>query len=123
MRATVLSAVLTVALGVSSVHAETGVASYYDKGFSGHLTADGERFDPQQLTAASRHLNFGTRVKVTNLHNGRSTVVRINDRGPYAEGRILDLSRAAATRLGMLDDGVAPVRVTRLDSSNCRHCG
>ncbi|MNY60557.1 RlpA-like protein precursor [compost metagenome] len=66
------------------------------------------------LTAAHRSLPFGSRVRVTNLHNQRSVVVRINDRGPYARGRIIDLSRAAAERLGMLRSGVAPVRVEQL---------
>ena len=91
-----------------------GKASYYSSRHHGRRTASGERFDMHALTAAHRSLPFGSRVRVTNLHNQRSVVVRINDRGPYARGRIIDLSRAAAERLGMLRSGVAPVRVEQL---------
>ena len=90
---------------------ETGFASFYGREWANHRTANGERFDPSELTAAHRTLPFGTRVKVTNLDNGRHVVVRINDRGPYAKGRVLDLSRAAARKLGFLDAGVARVRL------------
>ena len=90
---------------------ETGFASFYGREFRNRRTASGERFDPNQLTAAHRTLPFGTRVKVTNLHNGRQVVVRINDRGPFARGRVLDLSRAAARRLGFVEIGVARVRL------------
>jgi peptidoglycan lytic transglycosylase len=78
---------------------------------AGRRTASGERFDPAALTAAHRELPFGTRLRVTNLDNGRSVTVRINDRGPFAQGRILDLSFAAARELGMLRSGVARVRI------------
>ena len=88
-----------------------GMASFYGPGFEGRATASGERFDPADLTAAHRTLPFGTRVRVTNLDNGRSVVVRINDRGPYAKGRILDLSLAAARALDMLHRGTARVRL------------
>ena len=88
-----------------------GRASYYGKEFAGRLTASGEPFDPTELTAAHRTLPFGTRVRVTNLANGRSVVVRINDRGPYAHGRIIDVSRAAAEKLGMVHRGIVRVRV------------
>lgn len=88
-----------------------GRASYYGKEFAGRATASGEPFDPDDLTAAHRTLPFGTRVRVTNLANGRSVVVRINDRGPYAAGRIIDVSRAAAERLGMVRRGVVYVRI------------
>ena len=90
---------------------QTGMASFYGHEFKGQRTANGERFDPNQLTAAHRTLPFGTRVKVTNLDNGRHVVVRINDRGPYAKGRVLDLSRAAARKLGFEQDGTALVRL------------
>ena len=91
-----------------------GQASYYSSRHHGRRTASGERFDMHALTAAHPSLPFGSRVKVTNLANQRSVVVRINDRGPYARGRIIDISRAAAERLGMLKSGVAAVRVERL---------
>src|SRR5690606_7763817 len=87
---------------------------WYGPRFHGRKTASGERFDQHELTAAHRSLPFGTRVKVTNLKNGRSVVVRINDRGPYAKGRLIDLSRAAANQTGMLKSGVAQVRIERL---------
>jgi rare lipoprotein A len=90
---------------------ETGFASFYGREWANHRTANGERFDPGELTAAHRTLPFGTRVKVTNLENGRHVVVRINDRGPFVPGRIVDLSQAAAKALGILDRGTAPVRV------------
>ncbi|MNF73155.1 RlpA-like protein precursor [compost metagenome] len=92
-----------------------GKASYYGSRHHGRRTASGERFDQHALTAAHRTLPFGTRVKVTNLNNDRTVVVRINDRGPHIRGRIIDLSREAADRLGMLRAGVAPVRVESLD--------
>ena len=88
-----------------------GMASFYGPGFEGHLTASGERFDPHALTAAHRTLPFGTRVRVTNLENGRSVVVRINDRGPYAHARIIDVSLEAARRLDLLRRGVGRVRL------------
>ncbi len=92
-----------------------GKASYYGAKHHGKRTASGERFNQHALTAAHRTLPFGTRVKVTNLNNDRSVVVRINDRGPHIRGRIIDLSREAADRLGMLRAGVVRVRVESLD--------
>ena len=85
-----------------------GIASYY---WQPQRVASGGWFNPNALTAAHKTLRFGTRVRVTNLRNGRSVVVRINDRGPYIKGRIIDLSRRAATIVGMRGSGVAPVRV------------
>lgn len=85
---------------------QRGYASWYGES---QMTASGERFDRHALTAAHRSLPFGTRVRVTNQHNGRSVIVRINDRGPYGHGRIIDLSEAAARQLHMIDAGVAPV--------------
>ena len=94
---------------------QVGTASWYGPGFQGRRTANGERFDQNALTAAHRTLPFGTRVRVTNLNNERSVVVRINDRGPFVRGRVIDVSRAAAVRLDMLRAGVVPVRVEALD--------
>jgi peptidoglycan lytic transglycosylase len=90
----------------------TGMASFYGGQFHGRRTASGVRFDSGAMTAAHRSLPFGTRVRVTHLGNGRSVEVRINDRGPYVGGRIIDLSRGAAGVLGMHGQGVARVKVT-----------
>ena len=89
-----------------------GRASWYGPGFHGNLTANGETYDQHAMTAAHKTLPFGTRLRVTNTANGRSVVVRINDRGPFVAGRDLDLSRAAADALGFA--GVATVRVEQL---------
>ena len=91
--------------------AETGLASYYGARFHGKLTASGEIFRQDKFTAAHRTLPWGSRVKVTNLANGKSVEVRINDRGPFEKGRIIDVSRAAAKALGMLKLGITMVRV------------
>ena len=91
--------------------AQRGLASWYGGRFNGRLTASGERFDEDELTGAHRTLKFGTRVRVTNERNGRQVVVRINDRGPYGKGRIIDVSRAAAVALDMVSAGVVPVAV------------
>ena len=91
-----------------------GQASYYGARHHGNKTASGERFDQNALTAAHRSLPFGSRVQVTNLRNHKRVVVRINDRGPYAKKRIIDLSQKAAQQLDMLRDGVVPVRVEQL---------
>ena len=88
-----------------------GVASWYGPGFQGRKTASGVRFNMNALTAAHRSLPFGTQVRVTNVDNGRTVVVTINDRGPFTRGRIIDLSKAAASRLGMIKQGLAKVRV------------
>jgi len=89
----------------------TGIASWYGYHHNGRRTADGEIYHSRLLTAAHRGLPFGTLVKVTNLKSGNQVVVRINDRGPYAPGRVIDLSEGAARRLGMLADGLAPVSI------------
>ena len=90
---------------------EHGMATWYGERHQGGPTASGERFDMRAMTAAHKTLPMQTRVRVTNLKNGRQVVVRINDRGPYARGRIIDVSKAAARELGMIDDGVVPVTV------------
>ena len=91
--------------------AETGRASWYSLT---SRTASGERCDPGALTAAHRSLPFGTKVKVENLKNGKSVVVRINDRGPFVGGRVIDVTKAAARKLGIVAAGTARVRVTVL---------
>lgn len=92
-------------------HAQQGKASYYGPQFNGRRMANGERFDPHSNVAAHRTLPLGTRARVTNLENGRSATVTVKDRGPYVRGRIIDVSPHVADRLGMKEDGVAPVQV------------
>lgn len=92
-------------------HALTGRASYYGPGFHGKKTANGETFDMHAMTAAHKTLPFGTRVRVENTDNGKSVVVRINDRGPYKKGRIIDLSFGAGRKIGLDVSGVAHVRL------------
>jgi rare lipoprotein A len=104
-----LSAILALGLFAAPVHAATGWASFYK---SGRLTANGERFKPMGLTCAHRKLAFGTKLKVTNLRNGRSVIVRVNDRGPFIRGRILDLSLGAAKVIGLNASGVAEISFT-----------
>lgn len=101
-----------------AVYVQKGKASWYGPGFRGRKTASGERFNPHRLTAAHRKLPLGTKAKVTNLRNGRTVEVEINDRGPYVRGRIIDLSKAAAEYLGMKQAGTTLVllEVTELPS-------
>jgi rare lipoprotein A (peptidoglycan hydrolase) len=94
----------------------TQVASWYGPGFVGHTTSTGERFDPNELTAASKTLPLGSRLRVTNPDNGRSVVVRINDRGPFIRGRNLDLSHRAAQQIGLTGKGVGRVQVASADA-------
>jgi rare lipoprotein A len=93
-----------------------GWASWYGPGFHGNLTANGERFNQNAMTAAHKHLPFGTRLRVTNVDTGRSVIVRINDRGPYAGDRILDLSAGAAEKIGLDVSGVAPIKAEVLEA-------
>lgn len=104
--------VMTLSVAAAS---EEGMASYYADSLNGNPTASGEAYDRTQLTAAHRTLPFGTRVKVTNLDNGKSVVVRINDRGPHVKNRIIDVSSAAAEKLDLIDSGTAKVKVDVLD--------
>ena len=90
---------------------ESGVASYYAHKYHGRKTASGERFDMNDMTAAHKTLPFGTRVRVTNVSNGKSVTVRINDRGPFVKGRVIDVSLAAAKKLDMVNAGLAQVRL------------
>jgi rare lipoprotein A len=96
---------------------ERGIASWYGPGFHGKQTANGEVFDTAELTAAHKKLPFHTRVHVTNLDNGSTVVVRINDRGPFIRGRIIDLSRAAAEEIGMIGPGTARVELRLLGAA------
>lgn len=109
----VIAAALSGASGAAGADAgaQRGLASWYGPGFHGQKTASGERFDQSALTAAHRKLPLGTRVMVTNLENGNKVAVEINDRGPHVRGRIIDLSKAAAGKLGFLKAGTARVRI------------
>jgi rare lipoprotein A len=101
--------------GIGAV--QVGLVSWYGAAFHDRPTASGEKFDSGDMTMAHPTLPFGTQVKVTNLRNGRSVVVRVNDRGPHVGQRIADLSRAAATQLGMLKRGVVRARIEVLDAA------
>jgi len=90
---------------------ETGMASYYSDKLNGHSTASGEKYQSSKFTAAHRKLPFGTMVKVTNLKNGKSVMVRINDKGPFVSSRIIDLSGAAAKAINMINDGIVKVTI------------
>lgn len=92
-----------------------GSASYYAAKFDGRRTASGERFDNDEMTAAHRSLPFGSRVRVTNVASGRSVIVRINDRGPFTAGRMIDVSRAAAEELGLVTRGHGTVEIALLE--------
>ena len=109
--ATTLAAGLMAGVSATPAFAQCGRASWYALH---SRTASGERMNPSELTAAHRTLPFGTRIKVINKRNGKSVVVRINDRGPFVKGRMLDLSRGAARRIGMIGSGHAPVCTARL---------
>jgi rare lipoprotein A len=98
-----------------SEHELVGYASYYADKFDGRKTADGEIFDQSKLTAAHKTLPFGTIVEVVNKKNGLTVTVIINDRGPFVPGRIIDLSYAAASKIGMIQEGVVPVELRIID--------
>src|SRR5690348_9841663 len=105
-----LCGVLLVAAGIQGAHAQSGRASVY--GYDGGRTASGERASAQGFTAAHRSFPFGSHVRVTNKRNGKSVVVRINDRGPFVKGRVIDVTPAAAHALGF--SGIAPVELARI---------
>jgi rare lipoprotein A len=110
LAAFIVALALVPMLGASDAKAysQTGIASYY---WQGKVTANGERYRPDGISAAHKTLPFGTRVKVTHLKSGRSIIVRINDRGPFIKGRIIDLSRGAAGQLGIKGAGLARVKI------------
>ena len=116
LKTTILIVFLTV-MGFACLHAQTqtGKASYYAKKFEGRRTASGERLHPYSMTCAHRFYPFGTMLRVTNLSNGKVVIVRVTDRGPYARGRVIDLSRRAAQLLGMIMQGIATVKVEVID--------
>lgn len=113
--ATLLIACMATTAVAHEVETEQGVASFYSDRFQGATTASGERFDQQELTAAHPSLPFGTKVLVTRPDTGQEVEVLINDRGPFVQGRVIDLSKRAAMKLGMIRRGTAPVLLTLLD--------
>ena len=116
--AAALPAVAASAIPLADIIEETeidgGMASYYGNELAGNRTANGERFDPRELTAAHRTLPFGSMVRVTNMSTGDSVIVRINDRGPFSRGRVIDVSHAAAREIGMQRSGTARVKLALL---------
>ena len=109
-------AAIPAATGIDPSILATGIASWYGEEYQGKPTASGEAFNMNELTAAHKTLPFGTKVEVENLANGRRITVRINDRGPFTKDRILDVSKRAASELGMLSSGITDVAL-RLDGS------
>lgn len=97
---------------------QTGKASFYSDKYDGHLTASGEKYKHTKLTAAHKALPFGTKVRVTNIANSQSVEVVVNDRGPYVDGRIIDVSRSAAEKLGFINQGLAEVKIEVLDAGD-----
>ena len=116
--AAALPAVAASAIPLADIIEETeidgGMASYHGNELAGNRTANGERFDPGELTAAHRTLPFGSMVRVTNMSTGDSVIVRINDRGPFSRGRVIDVSHAAAREIGMQRSGTARVKLALL---------
>ena len=110
-------ALLALVTGCASSTSD-GLASYYADKYQGRKTANGETFDTTRLTAAHRTLPFGTRVRVTNVVNGKSVIVRVNDRGPFVAGRVIDLSPAAAKQLDMLRAGTVRVKLEVLTAGS-----
>jgi len=116
MRKFFILSLLVASAGTLCAQVQTGKASYYADKFEGRPTASGEKYKHSKLTAAHKTLPFGTKVKVTNLSNNQSVEVVINDRGPYVEGRVIDLSKSAAEKLGFVNLGLADVQIEVLDA-------
>ena len=108
---------------MAAAQIQEGKASYYADRFEGGLTANGEKYKHNKMTAAHKTLPFGTIVKVTNIKNSKSVEVRINDRGPFVEGRIIDLSKSAAEELDFVNDGLAEVKIEIIDAGDGRGGG
>jgi rare lipoprotein A len=119
-----LITILTLGLGAcgtsKSAFTQTGQGSYYADKFRGRPTASGTPYRPSKLTAAHNTLPFGTKIRVTNARTGRSVKVVVNDRGPHVKGRIVDLSKRAARKIGLVDAGVAPVRLKVVRAASSR---
>lgn len=115
---TVLAAALSTGISLAQTNPQateiTGICSYYARMHNGHVTAGGEKFDSNALTAAHRKFPMGTKLKVTNIANDKSVVVTINDRGPFVKGRTLSVTRRAAQELGFVKQGIAKVRIEQV---------
>lgn len=116
--AMIIAALTSLSISAGTIYKSHAVASYYADKFNGRKTANGEIFDMYGYTAAHRDLPFGTMLKVTNLDNGKQVVVRVNDRGPFAAGREIDLSKAAAAKLDMMGSGTANVSIEVMDDND-----
>jgi rare lipoprotein A len=116
MKSLLFSALFILSGIVCLAQIQTGKASFYADKFEGRPTASGEKYKHSKLTAAHKSLPFGTKVKVTNVANSQSVEVIINDRGPYVDGRIIDLSKSAAEKLGFISQGLAEVQVEVIDA-------
>jgi len=115
-----LAVLLTACGGSKSAFTQSGQGSYYADKFAGKRTASGTPYRPGKLTAAHNTLPFGTKIKVTNAKTGRSVKVTVNDRGPHVKGRIVDLSKKAAKKIGLVDAGVAPVQLKVIKAVSAR---
>lgn len=113
-----LASLVTFAFSINASAQQHGKASFYSNRAHGHRTSDGSRYHKDSLTCAHRTLPFGTLLKVTNKNNGKEVVVRVTDRGPHAAGRVVDLSMAAARKLGMVNQGIAAVKVEAIGFDN-----
>jgi len=111
LAATLLTTLSTPLLAASPGDVQTGIASYYHDSLHGNLTASGQVYDKNKISAAHKRLPLGSKVRVTDTTTGRSIIVRINDRGPFVKGRIIDLSHRAAQKLGIIRRGITPVKV------------
>ena len=118
--ASALAILLTACGGSKSAFTQSGQGSYYADKFAGKPTASGTPYRPGKLTAAHNTLPFGTKIKVTNVKTGRSVKVTVNDRGPHVKGRIVDLSKKAAQKIGLVDAGVAPVQLKVVKAVSAR---
>jgi rare lipoprotein A len=114
LAASVIASLIGLMPSEASAFSQSGMGSYYGPKFHGKKTASGEKFNQNAMTAAHKTLPFGTRLKVTNMSNKRSVVVRVNDRGPFIRGRIVDVSTIAARQLGIVGRGVGRVRIQKL---------
>jgi rare lipoprotein A len=118
MKRQFFAACFCVSISICLGQNQTGKASFYADKFEGHLTANGEKYRHDKLTAAHRSLPFGTKLRVTNLANQLTVDVVVNDRGPYADGRIIDLSKSAAEKLGFVNQGLADVKLDVIDAGD-----
>jgi len=120
LAASLLAVLLTACGGSKSAFTQSGQGSYYADKFAGKRTASGAPYRPGKLTAAHNTLPFGTKIKVTNAKTGRSVKVTVNDRGPHVKGRIVDLSKKAANKIGLVEAGVAPVQLKVVKAVSAR---